>query len=153
MVGRDDRTETAAAYAAKHGEKFLAPTEGTHKHCGRFEHEDSNCYEIIGHPPAWGSRAKNWGRERGSRSGQVAGNLVRGASREAIYSGGHAGSRQQHEIECEEHNNNTLSRLTSNQVQQFLSFIEPSKPAYEKLADKTTWIIDSRASRHMMGDL
>ncbi|KAJ8422737.1 hypothetical protein Cgig2_015545 [Carnegiea gigantea] len=39
--------------------------KGACKICGRYGHEDSICYEVIGYPPGWGSR----GRGRGSRGG------------------------------------------------------------------------------------
>lgn len=48
MVGRDDRTETAAAFAVSHGERVQPSTAC--KHCGRFGHEEANCFEILGYP-------------------------------------------------------------------------------------------------------
>ena len=52
MVDRDERTETAAAFAVSHGERAQASIErGMCKQCGRFGHEEANCFEIIGYPP------------------------------------------------------------------------------------------------------
>jgi len=58
------------------------------------------------------------------------------------------GSEQQ-----QEQINHTTSGFTSNQISKLLSLIKPSNPGYEKLASKSVWIIDSRPSRHMTGNL
>ena len=50
MLGRDNRAETAVAFAAR--EKSNAAERGPCKHCGCYGHEESGCFEIIGYPPA-----------------------------------------------------------------------------------------------------
>ena len=65
MVGRDDRIETAAAFAVSYGSKIQASgARSTCKHCGRFRHDESNCFEITSYPSSWGSREKGRGRAR-----------------------------------------------------------------------------------------
>ena len=125
------------------------------KHCGRFGHDKSNCFEIIGYPSGWGSRGKGSGRVRGSRGSQTTGNRGRGGGREAACSADALGSGQQQVqgTQYEEQSNDVLSGLTSDQVQRLLSLIEPSKPGYENLAGKPLRIIDSGASRYMTGVL
>ena len=79
-----------------------------------------------------------------------------GGGHEATFSARHASfgvSDQQLGIEYEEPNNNDVVALIDDQVQRLLSLIKPSKLGYEKLAGKASWIIDSRASRHMIGEL
>jgi len=46
-----------------------------------------------------------------------------------------------------------LLGFTNEQVQRLLSLIESSKPGYEKLSGKASWILDTGASNHMTGDL
>ena len=66
MTSRDERTETATAFAANHKAKAQPSVEkGGCKHCGRFGHEESSCYEIIGYSPGWGTRGKSRSRGRG----------------------------------------------------------------------------------------
>jgi len=62
---------------------------------------------------------------------------------------------QQHvsKAEAEKQSNHVTPWFTSEQVQRLPSLIEPSDSGYEKLQGKPTWIVDSRASRHMTGDL
>lgn len=87
MKGREDRTRSAAAFTITHGEKAQPLTErGPCKHCGRFRHDESSCFEIIGYPSGWGSYGKGRGRERGLRGGRARGSLGRGGGREAAYS-------------------------------------------------------------------
>jgi len=48
---------------------------------------------------------------------------------------------------------NTLPGLTSEQLQNLLSLIEPSKSGYERLSGNATWILDTGASCQMTGNL
>jgi len=41
--------------------------KGTCKHCGKYGHDDSNYYELIGYPTNWDSHGR--GRNRGGRRG------------------------------------------------------------------------------------
>jgi len=53
MLRRDNRTETAMAFATR--EKSNVAEKGSCRHCGRYGHDESNCYKIIGYPLDWGS--------------------------------------------------------------------------------------------------
>jgi len=48
MLERDNQTDNMAAFAAK--EQPMASERPTCKHCGRYGHEETNCYEILGYP-------------------------------------------------------------------------------------------------------
>jgi len=61
-IGRDDQMEAAIAYTVSHSSKLRVLTEKCAcKHCGCYGHEGSNCYEIIGYPPDWGTHGKGRG--------------------------------------------------------------------------------------------
>ena len=53
MLRREDRSESAAAFAVR-SEDRVQPTvteKCSCRHCGRYGHEESTCYELIGYPP------------------------------------------------------------------------------------------------------
>ena len=62
MMDRDDQVEGAAAFAISR--KITNSDKPTCKHCGKFDHNEANCFEVIGYPPGWSSR----GRGRGGRA-------------------------------------------------------------------------------------
>ena len=124
------------------------------QHWGRFEHDESSRFEIIGYPSSWGSRGKGRGQGRVSRGGQTGGSRGRGGGREAAYSAGsifgpNGFGQQEQELIHEEKCNGTFSGFTSDKVQKLLSLVKPSQLDYEKLAGKSYWIIESGASHHM----
>jgi len=89
MKGREDRTQSVAAFTITHGEKAQpSPKKGACKHCGRFGHDESSCFEIIGYPPGWGPREKGRGQERSLHGGRTSGSRIRGGGRDAAYSAG-----------------------------------------------------------------
>mgnify|MGYP003793009743 CR=1 FL=1 len=76
MGGREDKSDSTIAFAVNHGMKVQTTSERvTCKHCGKYGHEDTNCYEIIGYPQGWGSRGRGRGGRaaRGGRGGAVKG--------------------------------------------------------------------------------
>ena len=56
MLGRDNRNEAAMAFVMR--EKASTMDKGSCRHYGRYGHEESRCYEIIGYLPSWGTRGK-----------------------------------------------------------------------------------------------
>ena len=52
-----------------------------------------------------------------------------------------------------ETNNVSSLRFTPEQVQRILSLIESPKPTHEKLSGKHSWLFDSGALYHMIGNL
>jgi len=52
MLGREDKVEPAAAFAVISGDlaQLTVIEKGNCKHCGRYGHEESACYELIGYP-------------------------------------------------------------------------------------------------------
>ena len=101
MVGRDDRIESA--FTVNHNVRIQTTSEkGACKHCRRFGHNESGCYEIVGYPPGWSSRGKGKGRGRGARGGRITGNRDRGGGRETacvagqISTGKLSSGQQQH---------------------------------------------------------
>ena len=47
----------------------------------------------------------------------------------------------------------SIQGLTAEQMKRLLSLIEPTKPGYEQLSGKPTWIFDTGASCHITGNL
>jgi len=85
MFGRDNRTKAAMAFAVK--EKSSTMNKGSCRYCGRYEDEESRCYEIIGYPPSWGTHGKVHGGRSGwgGRGGRIAGWGGCRAEREAAH--------------------------------------------------------------------
>ena len=63
MFGLEDRNENAVAFAMMHGERAKGTVieKGNCTHCGRYGHEGSAYYEIIGYPLRWGNRNRGRG--------------------------------------------------------------------------------------------
>ena len=48
MKGREDRTQSVAAFTITHGEKAQpSPKKGACKHCGRFGHNESSSFKLL----------------------------------------------------------------------------------------------------------
>jgi len=58
MLGRNNRAETVEAFAVTGKTMQTRANRATCKHCGKFNHEEVNCYELIEHPPTWLWRLK-----------------------------------------------------------------------------------------------
>jgi len=136
------------------------------KICGRYGHEESVCYEVIGYPPGWGTRGRGRG-SRGARNNQGG----RGAGRNRSY-GRESAAFTIHQEEpnfsgpatasnssagtgprSSERAHRAIPGLTSEQMEQLLSNLDTPKPGYEKLSGKDLWMLDSGASAHMVGDV
>ena len=85
MMDRDDKSESAVAFAVSGRNTVTARGRITCKHCDKFGHEESGCFEIIGYPPGWGSQGRSRGGQgnRGGRGGRVGNSQERGGGREA----------------------------------------------------------------------
>ena len=84
MLERDNQTDNMAAFAAK--EQPMASERPTCKHCGRYGHEETNCYEILGYPQNCGSQGRGHGRQgsRTNRGGRDLNNRGKGLGREVL---------------------------------------------------------------------
>jgi len=137
MVRRDDRSESAVAYAVNHGDKHRGPSDrGICTHCGKYGRDESSCYEIVGYPPGWGNREKGRNRGRENCGGRVTSSRGRGAGRETACSVAESfgsGQQQAQSVNREEQSNNVVPGFTNDQVQHLLSLIEPSNSSYKKL--------------------
>jgi len=53
MLGQEDRNESAAVFPVTTGEHTYdtVTKKAGCKHCGKFGHDESSCYELIGYPP------------------------------------------------------------------------------------------------------
>lgn len=77
IVGHDDRSETATAYAVDHNSKPQGSNDrGTCKHYRKFGHDEISCYELVGYPPGWDVHGKSYNRGRGPRCGPWSRNRV-----------------------------------------------------------------------------
>ena len=79
MQGREHDPESSMAFAVR--DKSVGGEKNTCRHCGRYGHEETSCYEIIGYPSTWGTRGRGRGR-RGARGGRIASGRGHGAGRE-----------------------------------------------------------------------
>ena len=74
MTGRDDNQDTVAVFVVSHQAKSQNSQEKpTYRHCGKYGHEENNCYELVGYPVGWSVR--------GGRSGRGCGRNGRGTGR------------------------------------------------------------------------
>jgi len=53
IFGRDHHVEQVRAFAVR--ERFGTAEKPMCRHCGKYGHDESECYEIIGYPASWGS--------------------------------------------------------------------------------------------------
>lgn len=147
MRGRDDRDGTMAAFAVK---VHRDPVEkSTCKHCGRYGHDESNCFEVIGYPPGWGSRGRGRGRGRGGHGGRVSTGRGRGAGFETVNA---VVSAKTPDVAASSEDSTAIAGLSAEQVQRLLSLIETPKSGYDKLSGNCRWIFDTGASSHMTGN-
>lgn len=86
MLAREDGTENIATFAVLSGErsKPTVTEKGSCTHHGKYDHEESNCYELIGYPPDWGAQgSRSRGRGRGASRGHSG--RGRGVGRESAH--------------------------------------------------------------------
>ena len=66
MMDMDQQAKNTVAFVAR--EPSTMVERPTCKHCGKYSHDETNCYEIIGYPPGWEShgrgKAGHGGRSR-----------------------------------------------------------------------------------------
>ena len=55
-MNRDHRGENQVAFSAR--EHSAMTGKPTCKHYGKYDHEEENCYEIVGYPTGWSSRGE-----------------------------------------------------------------------------------------------
>ncbi|KAJ8433098.1 hypothetical protein Cgig2_020594 [Carnegiea gigantea] len=141
MMTRDTRSDTAMAFTARE-QPTMAEKLGC-KICGRYGHEESVCYEVLGYPPGWGTRGRGRGHRgpQNNRGGQGAGCnrgygcesaaavIHQGADPNTVpgplaASGSSAGSG----LGSDEQTQVAIPGLTSEQVERLLSLIDTSKP-------------------------
>ena len=149
-MSREQQSESVMAFAAR--ERPTTNERPTCRHCGKYRHAESGCYELIGYPIGWSTRGRGrgqcGGRGRGGRSG-------RGAEHESLNSAV-AQAQQTTATVCEGLETSvstTISGLTADQIQRLISLIDTPKAGYETLSGIKPWLIDSGASCHMTGDL
>ena len=66
MMERDHRTENVVAFAVR--EQSNNQERPTCKHCGKYGHDETMSYELVGYPSNWSSQR---GRGRGGRGGRA----------------------------------------------------------------------------------
>jgi len=73
MVSDDNTHKGAAAFAVKfQGKQVQNQGERpTCKHCGKYVHDELNCFEIVGYPKDWSTPWRKSGRGRGRTRWEV----------------------------------------------------------------------------------
>ena len=122
-------------------------------HCKRTGHEADNCFQLIGYPDWWGDRTRGVGRGtgRGKGTGRGHGGGRGGQAHAAMASGSSTNGALEGGL-----NQNGLTGITEDQWQMLRTFLNAqTKPTLKMTGKKTnvTWIIDTRASNHMTGNL
>ena len=59
MIGRDQRSESVVAFAARDQANIIE--RPTCKHCGCYGHDKASCYEIIGYSQNWNGQGRGSG--------------------------------------------------------------------------------------------
>ena len=98
------------------------------KHYEKYGHEETNCCELVGYPPSWGShgrgcgsregRARHVSRTSGGRSPRIGCETVHTTLTDATASGSNAIAEQSQV---------SIPGLTSKQIQRLLNLIEVPK--------------------------
>ena len=159
VMARDTRSEMGMAFAARE-QPEIVEKQGC-KICGQYGHKAAVCYEVIGYPPGWGTRGR--GRDsRGARNsrGGRGGGRSRGYGRESAVAAIHqesspivgSGPNTATVPGRDDRAQIAFSVLSSKQVERLLNLLDIPKPGYEKLLGKDLWMLDSRASAHMVGN-
>ena len=79
VINRDQHGESVMALAIKEQSKIVE--KGARRICGRYGHEESVCYKVIGYPPGWGNRTRGRG-QRGGWNNKGGRGASRGRGRE-----------------------------------------------------------------------
>ncbi|KAA8515426.1 hypothetical protein F0562_018963 [Nyssa sinensis] len=158
--GREDKSDTVAfavyARGRDRNQQQREENKSTCTHCGKYGHDVSDCFQINGYPPNWGSRGT--GRGKGKRRGSGRGNGRGGTSVNAVAAAINVGNGQQTGVT--KGGGETIQGLgfTPDQVQQILALIEQSPSRQEKLTGNTSdlftegqWLLDMGASHHVTG--
>jgi len=151
MYGREDRTQTAAAFVVMFGSRNIRPmTEKVgYNYCGKFGHDGSTCYELVGCPPSWENQGRGRNRGREGRGVREASSRGCGPGREVAYAAATRRESEQLAIgssSADEVQENALPGLTNDQIQKLLSRIESTRARYKKLSGNDVWIFDISAS-------
>ena len=133
MMNRDAKQENTAAFVVSHHAR-ATPSSGerpTCKHCGKYGHDETGCFELIGYPTDWA---------RGGRSSHGRGRGVRGYRRQGTGRGRDAGAGKEtaHAVQPIEAVADDVRgggvAFTAEQVQKLLSLIETPKSSHERLS-------------------
>jgi len=94
MMDRDDKSEKATAFDASGKNVVIARDIPTFSHFGKFDHNDTGCFEIVGYPVGWSSRGRSRGgcSSRGGRGGRAGSSQGRGCGRETTLAAVTAGA-------------------------------------------------------------
>ncbi|KAH7560579.1 hypothetical protein JRO89_XS10G0048100 [Xanthoceras sorbifolium] len=113
-------------------------------HCHKHGHDKNNCYEIVGYPEGWSNQNKADGGA--GRSRQQAGRGCGSARANAASSTVGASSTK----------SSTDQLFTPEQWKALAGLIGNAQVPYDRLNgkfDTKSWIIDTRATHHVTGDL
>ncbi|KAA8545399.1 hypothetical protein F0562_020183 [Nyssa sinensis] len=158
--GREDKSDTAAfavyARGRDRNQQQREENKSNCMHCGKYGHDVSDCFQINGYPPNWGSRGTGQGKGKGRGSGR--GNGRGGTGVNAVAAAINVGNGQQTGVTKGGGESIQGLGFTPDQVQQILALIEQSPSGQEKLTGNTSdlftegrWLIDTGASHHVTG--
>jgi len=82
MINQDIKQDSTAMFAVDvHGRSSTSTTEKSScKHCGKYGHDEAECFELICYPPGWSSCGGRGGcgKGRGGRGGDARNGVGRG---------------------------------------------------------------------------
>ena len=156
MVAHDGASnvrDAVSAFAVSHSRtSHRTGAKPTCQHCGKYGHDATGCFELIGYPPGWSTRGGRDGRSSRGRDGRGGGRAAAGRGRGALREVANVISHETGDTEDDSHKSSNLN-FTPEQVQKILSLIEPSKSVHERLSGNISWLLDSGASCHMTANL
>ncbi|KNA05415.1 hypothetical protein SOVF_190600, partial [Spinacia oleracea] len=134
-------------------------SNSTCSHCGKFGHDQENCFELLGYPDWWYSenRAAARGKGRGSRGGRTGSSRGRGSNVANAATGRPTGSSTT-VPPITESDRASIPSMSNEQWQLLFSSMMNSATANSSTAKldgkslSTRWLIDSGCSNHMSGN-
>ncbi|XP_010257798.1 PREDICTED: uncharacterized protein LOC104597773 [Nelumbo nucifera] len=162
MTHAKEEKAEAVAFAAHTGKRQSEDRDKNTicTHCNKTDHDVESCFQLINYPEWWGDRPKNntrgTGRGRGGqkqRTGAGGKGCDSQAKANTTKASAQGNTSQGESVDAAK---TGLNGLSSEQWNMLLNLLNTQKEGSQRLSGKqklSEWIIDTKASHHMTGNL